>query len=132
MNIAEILYRHASERPDAIAILDPHRGATRATTFAELDVASARAASLLAEHGLKPGDAVLVFHPMSAELYVALMAMFRMRLVAMFVDPSAGQQHIERCCRLVPPQALVASAKAHLLRLRSRAIRAIPTKISIG
>ncbi len=132
MNILDVLRRHAYERPDSAAIIDTRRGRPRTTTFAELDRLSARAAGLLVHAGLKPGDAVLVFHPMSAELYVALLAIFRLRLVAMFLDPSAGREHIERCCELHAPHGLIASTKAHLLRLTSPAMRRIPAKFVIG
>ena len=83
MNIAHILQRHAATWPHVPAIIDTHWRRSRRTTFAELDRLAARAAGLLWRHGLRPGDAVLVFHPMSAELYAALMAIFRLRLIAM-------------------------------------------------
>ena len=81
---------------------------------------------------VEPGEGVLVFLPMSVELYVALLAVFRLGMVALILDPSAGRDHIERCCALYPPQAWIASSGAHLLRLRSPALRRIPLKISVG
>ena len=132
MNLAHTLIEQTRLRPNAPAIIDTRRGRSRTTTFAELDLAAARVARLLTNHGLQPGDAVLVFHPMSAELYVALLALFRLRLVAMFLDPSAGRAHVERCCVMNPPKALIAGPKAHLLRLIVPAVRRIPVKIVIG
>src|SRR5579859_2023113 len=132
MNIAEILQGHAGTHPALPAIIDTHRGRSRSTSFAELDRAAARAASLLWQQGLRPGDAVLVFHPMSVELYVALLAIFRLGLIAMFLDPSAGKEHIERCCALHNPRALIASPRAHLLRIWSSAVRRIPIRFVIG
>ena len=132
MNLAHTLLSQVKERPDAPAILDVPGGRSRITTFAQLDQAAARAARLLTEQGLQPGDTVLVFYPMSAELYIALLALFRLRLVAMFLDPSAGKAHIERCCELHQPKALIASTKAHLLRLFSPALRRIPVKFVLG
>jgi acyl-CoA synthetase (AMP-forming)/AMP-acid ligase II len=131
MNITEILRRHAATRPGATAIIDSHRGRQRSLSFAELERASARAAALLWQEGLVPGEALLVFQPMSAELYIALLAIFRLGLVAMFLDPAQGKNHIEQCCALHPPQALIASPKAHLLRLISPALRRIPHKFVI-
>ena len=132
MNLAQTLAAHIRDRPDAAAIIDTHRGRSRTTTFAQLDRAAARAARLLTEQGLQPGNAVLVFYPMSAELYVALLALFRLRLVAMFLDPSVGKEHIERCCQLHPPKALIASTRVHWLSLFARALRRIPIKFVIG
>ena len=129
MNIVEILQKQAQERPDAPAIIDMHHGRERVTTFAGLENASAGGAAMLRGLGLANGDTALVFQPMSAELYIALMALFRLGITAMFVDPSAGREHIERCCGISPPQVLIASPKAHLLRLISPALRHIPHHI---
>jgi len=52
--------------------------------------------------------------------------------VPMFLDPSAGRAHIERCCIMNPPQALIGGGKAHLLRLVVPALRRIPVKFVIG
>jgi acyl-CoA synthetase (AMP-forming)/AMP-acid ligase II len=132
MNLASVLLEQIRARPDAPAIIDTYRGRSRTTTFAQLEDMGARAARLLTQQGLRPGDAVLVFHPMSAELYAVLLALFRLGLIAMFLDPSAGRAHIERCCALHAPRALIAGTKAHLLRLFVRALRRIPVKFVIG
>jgi acyl-CoA synthetase (AMP-forming)/AMP-acid ligase II len=132
VNLAHTLLEQVRLRPDAPAVIDTHRGRSRVMTFAELDLAATRVARLLVKHGLQPGDAVLVFHPMSAELYVALLALFRLRLVAMFLDPSAGRAHIDRCCEMHPPRALIAGPRAHLLRLFVPGLRRIPVKFVIG
>src|SRR5262245_43325860 len=128
MNLALHLQDVARASPQSAAIIE-RRGIT---SFADLESRSCRVARLLTDAGLQPGDAVLVFHPMSAELYVCLLALFRLRLVAMFLDPSAGRQHIERCCQLHPPKAFVGGTKAHLLRLFCPALRRIPRKFVIG
>jgi acyl-CoA synthetase (AMP-forming)/AMP-acid ligase II len=132
MNIAEILRTRATVSPEALAIIETRWGRPRSLTFAELELSSARAATLLQQTGLQSGDAVLVLQPMSAELYLALSAIFRLGLVAMFLDPGQGQAHIEQCCALHRPKALIASAKAYLLCLISPALRSIPHKFVIG
>jgi acyl-CoA synthetase (AMP-forming)/AMP-acid ligase II len=127
--IVEILTAQARTRPDAAALVEagPDRG--RRMTFAELETAVGRAAEELAGLGLRRGEAVLVFVPMSVDLYVALLAMFRLGVVAIFLDPSAGRAHLERCCARWPPRALLAVPRAHLLRLVSPALRSIPLKL---
>jgi acyl-CoA synthetase (AMP-forming)/AMP-acid ligase II len=132
MNLAEILQSHARDLPEVPALVEPARRGGRAITFAELDRAAARAAALLREAGLGSGDTVLVLQPISIELYVALAAIFRLGLVAMFVDPSAGREHLQRCCAIRPPRAMIGSPRAHLLRLWSRSLAAIPIKFVIG
>lgn len=59
-------------------------------------------------------------------------AIFRLGLTVMFVDPSAGRAHLERCCTLYPPRALIAGPRAHLLRLVSTTLARIPHKFVVG
>jgi acyl-CoA synthetase (AMP-forming)/AMP-acid ligase II len=132
MNIIDILHLQEKERPDQAAIIDVYHGAARTTTFSQLVELVEKTATLLDESGLKPGDSVLVFQPMSLELYTALLALFHLKLTAMFLDPSAGKKHIEQCCAIGAPKALIASKKAHLLRLVSPALRHIPYKFAVG
>lgn len=132
MNLINILQTQANKHPVQPALIDTHRGQRRVITFAELEHQSAQVATLLHQSGLRPGDAVLVFQPMSAELYIALGSIFRLGLIAMFLDPGQGKHYIEACCALYPPQAFIASSKAHLLRLTSPALRRIPKKFVIG
>lgn len=132
MNLVEVLREQVQLCPQAAAIIDTRRGADRRTSFAELDRLSARIAARLKRSGLGAGDPILIFHPMSAELYAVLLGVFRIGAVAMFLDPSAGRRHLERCCELLPPRALVASPKAHLLRLLSPALRRVPHNFVVG
>jgi acyl-CoA synthetase (AMP-forming)/AMP-acid ligase II len=128
MSIGDILAEKARTRPDAVAIV---HGARR-LTYAELEQEVAGAAGWLQALGLQRTQAVLVFVPMSLELYVALLAMFRLGVTAMFLDPSAGRAHLEQCCARRAPDALLAVRRAHALRLISPALRRIPRKISVG
>jgi acyl-CoA synthetase (AMP-forming)/AMP-acid ligase II len=127
MNIAQILTEQAALRPNAAAIIE-----RRAFSFAEMERSSGRAAAMLRSAGLRSGDRVLVLQPMSAELYIALTAIFRLGLVAMFLDPSAGRDHAARCCELAPPAGFIGSAKAQLLCLLNPSLRRIPHKFVIG
>jgi acyl-CoA synthetase (AMP-forming)/AMP-acid ligase II len=130
MTIGELLTEQARARPQALALVDDREG--RTLSFAGLADEVGHAAAWWQSHGLRRGQAVLVFVPMSADLYVALLALFRLGAVALFLDPSAGREHIDHCCSRWAPDALLAISKAHLLRLRSRALRRIPIKASIG
>ncbi len=130
MNIANILSDQTKHSPNAVAIMDTKHGRARSITFAELEHTSAKIASLLRQKGLQKGDAILVFQTMSIELYSVLGALFRLGLVAVFVDPSAGVKRLEQCCGLYPIKGLIASPKAHLLRVVSSTLRKIPLKFS--
>ena len=129
MTIGEMLSEQARLHPTTVALIDARSG--RRLTFAALEEAVAQAAGWWQLRGLRRGQAVLVFVPMSIDLYVALLGLFRIGVVALFLDPSAGIEHLEKCCERWPPDAFLAIPKAHLLRLRSAALRRIPLKISL-
>ena len=128
MAIALLLHQHATERPNAPAIIDVKAAET--VSFAVLEQRSVQIAEQLQGAGVQAGEAVLVLVPMSARLYAVLLALFRLGAIAQFIDPAAGLDHLERCCTLYPPRALVATPKAHLLQLKSAALRRIPLKFS--
>ncbi len=130
MNVAELLNRQAEGRPNAPALIAGRGRGTRIVSFRELNDASARVAALLRNLGLDKGDVALLLQPMSIELYVVLFALCRLGMTAMFLDPSAGRDHIRACCAALPPKALIASPKGHLLRALSAALRNIPIKLS--
>jgi len=130
ITLTDVLRQQVELRPHRPAIIDA--GRNQILTFAELEQAAIALSTQLQQDGLKMGDRVLVFQPMSAKLYIVLLALFRLGLVAMFVDPSAGRAHLERCCAIAHPQALIASPKAHLLRLVSPVLRQIPKAYSTG
>ncbi|MBV8280754.1 MAG: AMP-binding protein [Candidatus Eremiobacteraeota bacterium] len=126
MNVATILREQAARTPDTAAIIDLSSGRERLVSFSALDRAASHVAGTLARSGIRPGDAVLVLVPMSSELYVALAGIFRSGAIAMFLDPSAGLEHIARCCALRAPAALIASSKALWLRAISPSLARIP------
>lgn len=132
MTIADIFATHVRTRPDAVALIDARRGGDRRLTYAELGQEVAAAAAWLEAQGIRRGQAVLLFVPVSADLYVALLALVRLGAVALLLDPGAGPEHLEQCCRRWPPDALLAVPRAHLLRLRSAELRRIPLQLAVG
>jgi olefin beta-lactone synthetase len=127
MNIAEILREGARHAGDRTAIIDR----LGAVSFAELDRQSARMAATFEAAGLRPGDRVLVVHPIEIRLYAVLIGLFRLGATALFLDPSAGRSYLDRCCQLAAPRGFVGVPRAHLLRLVSGGIRRIPIKLVI-
>jgi acyl-CoA synthetase (AMP-forming)/AMP-acid ligase II len=126
MNIAEILLQRAEELGENAAIIDVHRNRDRCYSFRELDAATAGVAAQLKSAGLKAGDGMLLLHPVATELYLVLVALFRLGCVAIFLDPSAGRAHIERCCAIFPPKGFFGSPRAQLLRWAVAELRHVP------
>ena len=125
MNIAEVLKTRAEESGDAPALIDTHHGRDRRVSFRELQAAANGIAGQLRQSEIGPGDAVLILHPMSAELYAFLIGVFQAGAIGMFLDPSAGRDHVERCLRMVRAKGFFGSPKAQLLRLWIPALRQV-------
>jgi acyl-CoA synthetase (AMP-forming)/AMP-acid ligase II len=83
----------------------------------------------LHDMGLRRGQAVLVFQPVSIELYEFLLAAFHSGVRVMLADPSAGREFLSLCCRRLMPDAFFGSLKAQCLRLAVPALRRIDKAI---
>ncbi|MGH9552762.1 MAG: AMP-binding protein, partial [Terriglobales bacterium] len=116
---------------DVKAIIEPF-GLTRfrCVTFAELEQHTNSLAALLLRRGLKQGDAVLILHPMSIELYEFLIALFKIGAVALFIDPTFGSKYIKRAFELCRPVGSFTGGKAALLTVVEPELRAIPLRFS--
>ncbi|MBC8144730.1 MAG: AMP-binding protein [bacterium] len=124
-NIIDIFLRNATKQPDAIAIVDDDNR----TTYGELANDVQRAAGYLVSSGVERGDHVLVFVPMSTQLYTLLLALFHIGATAVFIDAWADRNRLARACRAIELKAFVGVPKAHLLRFVSKEIRRIPIKL---
>lgn len=123
-NVAHLLATPLTRNASAVAISNGTASA-HATTFAELDAMAWRMFDRLRADGLTAGQHVLFFAPPSAQLYAALIAVWRIGAVGTFVDPSAGRTVLDAACVMCTPAALIASPKAQLLRLTSVGLRAV-------
>jgi acyl-CoA synthetase (AMP-forming)/AMP-acid ligase II len=128
VNIAHLFEPHVRGRPSQSAIVEGNR----VITYQQLDEASARLAGLLASRGIEAGDRVLVLLGMSIDLYVALIALFRLGAPATFIDPSAGREHLARCCEIAAPKAVIGTRKTLLLRWIYPPLRRIKQTIRVS
>jgi olefin beta-lactone synthetase len=128
MNLLQNLLERVEQDPDKTAIIDRDGSSI---SFVNLERESAKLATLLEKGGVKSGDAVMMLVPMSIQLYVSLAAVFRLGAVVMIVDPSAGLAHIERCCKLNPPRALIGAPIVLALSLVIPSLRSVPFRITI-
>lgn len=124
--VFSILRENACKWPDRAALVATRRGCDIELSFAELESAAEHFAARLAGGGIRKGDAVLVFVPMSLELYVALLGLFRIGAIAVFVDPSSGLGHINACCKMLPPRGLISVRPLRWLRPFVSGLRRIP------
>jgi acyl-CoA synthetase (AMP-forming)/AMP-acid ligase II len=131
MNLCALLIAQALKRPATQAIIQPVEDGEKSISFGDLDARSAQAAARLRRAGVGRGDRVLLLVPMSIDLYVAIVGALRIGAVVVLLDPSAGVSHVDRCCQMAKPSAVIAVSKAQVLRLFSAGLRAIPKKFTL-
>ena len=131
-NLAARLAERAGRHPERDAIVEGSGASARRLTFGALDRRVRALAAGLAARGIGPGDRVLLFVPMSADLYVALLACLHRGATAVFVDAWADRRRLDAAVRIANPRAFIGSPKAHLLRLLSPAVRRIPVHLAAG
>lgn len=128
MNIVALLDEQAAQHGERIAIY--HGNAS--ITYSQLAMESCRGSNFLHYLGLKSGDMVLVFVPMSIDLYIILLSLWRQGMTAMFLDPGSGRKKIRDCCLRTRPQGFIGVSWAQLIRLFHPALREIPVAITTG
>lgn len=132
MNLVRLLEQRAAEHPERPALVDSIRGRDRSVSFRELAERVSAGAAMLERAGLRRGQTVLVFQPVSIELYEFLLAAFHSGLRVMLADPSAGKSFLALCCQRLRPDAFFGSWKAQALRWTVPALRKIPLSIRSG
>ena len=88
----------------------------RSITWGELDNKVALAAGGFRRLGLEPGDRVVIFVPMSIDLYISMLGLFRMGAIAVFLDSFARQHQLGQCASLVEPKAFIGNELAQTFR----------------
>lgn len=115
-NIVELLNENVATRPHAPALTQRRRGRSVTVSYAQLHQRVGAEASRYIRSGLQPGDRVLVFCPVSIALYVAVLALLRCGMTAVFLDPGSGPRRLDACCKSAKPKAVIAVPRAWLLR----------------
>lgn len=126
-NISELFYEAARLHPDRLALIDGEHQVTYAALQKQVD----ETVQDYIRSGLKKGDRVLVFVPMSTDLYRIVLALFRMGAVAVFLDEWVSKKRMEICCNIAGCKAFVGVTKVHLLRLFSKELRKIPIVLKL-
>jgi acyl-CoA synthetase (AMP-forming)/AMP-acid ligase II len=125
-NLITLLHAHAVAHPYAPALLDGASHPPDLLTFSQFQRAIAQGAAYLRQTGLQPGDHLLVYQPLSVDLFVALGAIFQAGLTATFIDPGMDRTQLGRAADTLAPRAMLGPRRAHLLRLIVPALRRIP------
>ena len=124
-NIVEILFENAKQFPEKLAIIHKNKKITYAKLAQDVKIY----AQYFLSKGIKKWDNVLIFVPMSIELYKILSAIFYIGASAVFVDAWADKNRLDNALTIVPCKAFIACPKAFLLKLMSKKIREVGINI---
>lgn len=127
-NIIELVVENSCKHPSKIAISHNHRS----ITYKNLIEETKSIGLYLKEKGIKKDDKVLIFVPMSIELYKIILAIFYIGATAIFLDAWSSKKRLEQAINLSDCKGFIGIPKAHLLRLTSKEIQKIPVKIIAG
>lgn len=126
-NISGLFDEAARRYPDRLALIDGNHH----MTYAALQKQVHETAQNFMSAGLKKGDRVLIFVPMSIDLYCIVLALFRMGAVAVFLDEWVSRKRMETCCGIADCKGFISVMKGHVLRLFSRELRNIPIVLKL-
>jgi len=82
--------------------------------------------------GIGKGDRVIIFVPLSVELYVTMFAVQRLGAIAVFLDSWARKDHLGVCAQVVQPKAMISFEKAFELCAAVPELANIQIKVVVG
>lgn len=127
-NIVEILFENAQKHPEKIAII--HK--KEKISYGKLAQDTKNYAQYFLSKGIHKGDNVLIFVPMTIELYKILSAIFYIGATAVFVDAWADKNRLDQALTIVPCKAFIACPKAFILKIFSKKVREVAINIISG
>ncbi|WP_369713794.1 AMP-binding protein [Leptotrichia sp. HSP-342] len=128
MTIIDKIKDLRKQYPDHTALFDLKTG--NKITFTQIDTKSDEICRYLIQKGFEKGNKIVVFVPIGIEFYLILTAIFKMGLQAVFIDPYAGIEHINKCCEMISPDGIIGSGKTLLKGFFLKGIRKIGKKIN--
>ncbi len=127
-NIVDHFYQAATQWPDKVAIIYKDHP----ITFADFEKQVTETAYYLLSKGISRGDRVLIFVPMSIDLYRTVLALFRIGATAVFLDEWVSKKRMEACCQVAQCKAAIGNYKLKLLTFFSGELRKIPIRLGVG
>jgi olefin beta-lactone synthetase len=128
MNISTLFFHTAQRMPEATAIANE----TSRLSFRDFEAAVRAKAAEFKAKGLKPGDRVLVFVPMSEALYIVVLALFQIGATAVFLDEWVSLKRLKLCCQLADCKGFIAPFWFRVLAFFVPVIRRIPLHFGVN
>jgi acyl-CoA synthetase (AMP-forming)/AMP-acid ligase II len=127
-NIVNLFFESAAKYPTKTAIIYKEKK----ISFSEFEKQVKDTSSYLISKGIGKGDRVLIFVPMSIDLYRIVLALFNIGATAVFLDEWVSKKRMEECCKVAQCKAFVGIFKAKLFSFFSAELRKIPIKLGVS
>ena len=144
-NVIGFIEKHVYENPNGIALkwvntedLKKWTGAVsdslphQEISFKKFEEMISKFAQGLKSIGIEKGDRVIIFLPMSLEMYVAMFATQRIGAIAVFLDSWARSHHLGASADCVQPKAMISFEMAFQLVDQVPEFRSMPIRILYG
>ncbi|MCK6597138.1 MAG: AMP-binding protein [Bdellovibrionaceae bacterium] len=144
-NVIGFIERHVKETPNGIALkwvsannLKKWSGSPTENiehseiSFKDFEDKISRFANGLSSIGIKKGDRVIIFLPMSLEMYVAMFATQKIGAIAVFLDSWARSHHLGASAECVQPKAMISFDMAFQLVDQVPEFASMPIRILYG
>lgn len=131
-NVSYFVEIHSNKNPNKPIFnwISPESLKPQSITYSEFTTLTSKLASGYTELGIKYGDRVILFVPMTVNLYLTMSALQRIDAIPVFLDSWTRHIHMETAIQQVKPKAIVSFEKAFMLL--SGISDLIPIKISVG
>jgi acyl-CoA synthetase (AMP-forming)/AMP-acid ligase II len=127
-NIVDLFYASAKRNPGKTAIV--YKG--QKISFGEFEKQVTNTAAYFLKKGIRKGDRVMLFVPMSFDLYRIVLALFRIGATAVFLDEWVSKKRMEACCKVAQCEAFIGIFKARILSFFSSELRKIPIHLGVN
>src|SRR3990172_12429935 len=126
-NIVDLFFESARRNPGKTAII--YKG--HKISFGEFQKQISDTAGYFLKMGIGKGDRVMIFVPMSFDLYRIVLALFRIGATAVFLDEWVSKKRMEECCKVAQCKAFIGIFKARILSFFSSELRKIPIHLGV-
>ena len=127
-NIIQPFLASAKKHPERIALIEKEDS----ITYGRLEKEVKQMAAYYRSEGIQAGDRVMVFVPMSIDLYRSVLALFYIGATAVFLDEWVDKKRLEYCTDLAHCKAFIGSWKLKALALISKPLYNIPLWLELG
>jgi len=128
-NIIHLLHQHTKNRPDHLAFA---WGKDEGISYQAFTHKISALSAGLKRLGIKKSDRVLIFLPLSLELYLSMFAVQQIGAIAVFLDSWARRDQLRLCAEVASPQAIISFEKAFLSLQDIPELMQIPIQIVSG